>query len=134
MLRVRLAMTDDMMNLRALVEKAADADILREMIGFAAERMMELEVGALTGAAYGEKSAERLAQRNGYRDRSWETRAGNVELRIPKLRKVSYFPGFLEPPPRREGADRRHPGGLRAGRLDALGRRSRQGDGGLRRL
>lgn len=58
---------------------------------------MELEVGALTGAAYGEKSQERLVQRNGYRDRTWETRAGAVELRIPKLRKGSYFPGFLEP-------------------------------------
>jgi transposase-like protein len=67
------------------------------MIGFAAQRLMELEIGALTGAAYGEKSAERLAQRNGYRDRDWETRAGTVELRIPKLRKGSYFPGFLEP-------------------------------------
>src|SRR5579875_2737556 len=58
---------------------------------------MELEVEGLTGAAYGEKSQERLVQRNGYRDRSWETRAGTVELRIPKLRKGSYFPGFLEP-------------------------------------
>ena len=90
-------MTDDTMNLQALLGKSADADFLREMIGFAAQRLMELEVGGLTGAAYGEKSAERLAQRNGYRERDWETRAGTVELRIPKLRKGSYFPGFLEP-------------------------------------
>ena len=90
-------MTDDMMNLRTLVEKSPDADLLREMIGFAAQRLMELEVEGLTGAAYGEKTPERLAQRNGYRDRIWETRAGTVELRIPKLRKGSYFPGFLEP-------------------------------------
>ena len=90
-------MTDDMMALRGLMEKSADADILREMIGFAAQRLMELEVGGLTGAAHGEKTPERLVQRNGYRDRDWETRAGTVELRIPKLRKGSYFPGFLEP-------------------------------------
>jgi putative transposase len=90
-------MTDDMMTLRALMEKSPDASFLREMIGYGAQRLMELEVGGLTGAAHGEKSAERLAQRNGYRDRDWETRAGTVELRIPKLRKGSYFPFFLEP-------------------------------------
>lgn len=90
-------MTDEIMNLRTLLEKTPDADFLREMIGFAAQRIMELEVGAATGAGYGEKTAERLAQRNGYRDRTWETRAGTVDLRIPKLRKGSYFPGFLEP-------------------------------------
>lgn len=90
-------MTDDKMNVQALLGKSADADFLREMIGFAAQRLMDLEVSGLTGAGYGEKSTERLAQRNGYRERDWETRAGTVELRIPKLRKGSYFPGFLEP-------------------------------------
>ena len=90
-------MTDEMMSLQALLEKSSDADLLREMIGFAAHRLMELEVENLTGAAHGERSADRITNRNGYRDRDWETRAGTVELRIPKLRKGSYFPGFLEP-------------------------------------
>ena len=90
-------MTQDMMTLRALLEKSCDADLLREMIGFTAERLMALEVEGLTGAAHGERSADRITHRNGYRDRSWETRAGTVELKIPKLRKGSYFPGFLEP-------------------------------------
>ena len=90
-------MTSEMMNLQALLEKAPDADFLRAMIGFAAQRLMELEVEGLTGAAHGERSPERINQRNGYRDRDWETRAGTVDLRIPKLRKGSYFPAFLEP-------------------------------------
>lgn len=90
-------MTDDMMNLRTLVEKSGDADFLREMIGFAAQRLMEIDVEGLTGAAHGVRDPERINQRNGYRDRLWETRAGTVDLRIPKLRKGSYFPGFLEP-------------------------------------
>jgi putative transposase len=90
-------MTDEMMSLRTLLEKSSDAELLREMVGFAAQRLMELEVESLTGAAHGERSPERINHRNGYRDRVWETRAGAVELRIPKLRRSSYFPGFLEP-------------------------------------
>ena len=90
-------MTDKMMSLQTLLEKSSDTDLLREMIGFAAHRLMELEVENQTGAAHGERSADRITYRNGYRDRDWETRAGTVELRIPKLRKGSYFPGFLEP-------------------------------------
>jgi transposase-like protein len=86
-----------MMHLQALLEKNSDTDFLRDMIAFAAQRLMNLEVEGLTGASHGERSADRLNQRNGYRDRDWETRAGTVELRIPKLRKGSYFPGFLEP-------------------------------------
>jgi putative transposase len=58
---------------------------------------MDLEVEGLTGAPHGRRSADRLVQRNAYRDRTWEARAGTVELRIPKLRKGSDFPGFLEP-------------------------------------
>jgi transposase-like protein len=90
-------MTEDKIALRALLEKGSDATFLREMIGFAAERLMQLETEGLCGAAPGERTAERRNQRNGYRDRDWETRAGTVELRIPKLRRGSYFPAFLEP-------------------------------------
>ena len=90
-------MTDEMTSLRTLLEKSADADLLREMVGFAAQRLMELEVESLTGAAHGQRSSDRINHRNGYRDRDWETRAGTIELRIPKLRKGSYFPAFLEP-------------------------------------
>ena len=90
-------MTDDKIALRELLEKGSDASFLREMIGFAAERLMALESEQLCGAGPGERTPERRNQRNGYRDRDWETRAGTVELRIPKLRHGSYFPTFLEP-------------------------------------
>jgi transposase-like protein len=90
-------MTEDTIALRALLEKGSDATFLREMIGFAAQRLMELETEGLCGAGPGERSPQRINQRNGYRERDWETRAGTVELRIPKLRKGSYFPAFLEP-------------------------------------
>jgi transposase-like protein len=90
-------MTDERMTLIELIEKEADGDLVREMLGFAAERLMEMEVEATTGAPKGVRSPLRSVQRNGYRERGWETRAGRVELAIPKLRKGSYFPSFLEP-------------------------------------
>lgn len=90
-------MTDDKIALCDLLEKGSDATFLRDMIGFAAQRLMELETDPVCGAGHGERSPERTNQRNGFRDRDWYTRAGTVELRIPKLRKGSYFPAFLEP-------------------------------------
>lgn len=85
------------MALAELAEKGADADFLREMIQHVAQRLMDMDVESLCAAAYGERTAERVNSRNGYRDRQWDTRAGSVDLKIPKLRKGSYFPGFLEP-------------------------------------
>jgi transposase-like protein len=90
-------MTTTNMDLRELLEKTADTDFLREMIGFTAQRLMELEVETHTGAAHGSRNTDRLTHRNGYRAREWETRAGTVHLQIPRIRKGSYFPCFLEP-------------------------------------
>jgi putative transposase len=58
---------------------------------------MDAEVQARTGAAHGARDPERLAQRNGYRERTWDTRAGQIDLELPRLRRGSYFPSFLEP-------------------------------------
>jgi putative transposase len=90
-------MTDERMALIELVEKSADSDLVRAMLAFAAERLMEAEVEARTGAAHGARDPGRQVQRNGYRERAWDTRAGRIELDIPKLRRGSYFPSFLEP-------------------------------------
>jgi putative transposase len=90
-------MTDERMALLELIEKGADADLVRELLGFAAERMMAIEVDELTGVPAGVRSVERVNHRNGYRERGWETRVGRIDLAIPKLRKGSYFPAFLEP-------------------------------------
>ena len=89
-------MTNDRQALQALIDKASDNDLLREMIAFVAGRMMNLEVEAETGAAHGSRSPDRVNQRNGYRARDWHTGVGTVSLAIPKLRKGSYFPSFLE--------------------------------------
>lgn len=90
-------MTDERMALLELVEKEADCDLVREMLAFAAERIMEMEVEGVAGAPKGARSPLRETQRNGYRERIWDTRAGRIALEIPKLRKGSYFPTFLEP-------------------------------------
>jgi len=90
-------MTDERMALLDLVEQQADGDLVREMLAFAASRIMEAEVETQTGAAKGARSPLREVQRNGYRDRDWDTRAGRIPLEIPKLRKGSYLPSFLEP-------------------------------------
>jgi transposase-like protein len=90
-------MTEEKMALLELVEKGADADLVRDMLAFAAERIMEAETEVAAGAAKGARTPLREAHRNGYRERDWDTRAGRIELAIPRLRKGSYFPSFLEP-------------------------------------
>jgi putative transposase len=75
--------------------ETASPDLLRSMVKTFAEALMSAEADALCGASYGERSDERTNQRNGYRPREWDTRAGTVELAIPKLRQGSYFPDWL---------------------------------------
>jgi putative transposase len=79
-------------------------DFLRESLCWVVQQLMEAEVSELIGAERGERSPERLTHRNGYRPRPWQTRAGEIELAIPKLRRGSYFPSFLEPRRRSEQA------------------------------
>jgi putative transposase len=80
-------------------------DFLRESLTRMVQQLMEAEVSELVGAARGERAPEqRLTHRNGYRQRAWQTRAGELELAIPKLRRGSYFPSFLEPRKRSEQA------------------------------
>ena len=83
--------------LRALLSETPDTHVLAEMLGFVADRLMALDVDQLCGAGLHERSAERENHRNGYRARAWNTRAGTVDVQIPKLRKGTYFPEFLEP-------------------------------------
>lgn len=80
------------------------ADVVREAVRLVLAELMEAEVGEFAGAARYERSAERLTQRNGYRQRQWDTRVGSLELAIPRLRSGSYFPSFLEPRRRSEQA------------------------------
>ena len=81
-----------------------DVDFLREALAVLVEGIMDAEASVKAGAGYGERSPNRVTQRNGYRSRSWDTRVGTMELRIPKLRDGSYFPSLLEPRRRSEKA------------------------------
>jgi putative transposase len=80
------------------------ADVLRQAVVWLAQELMEAEVSQTAGAGYGERNPERVARRNGYRQRAWDTRVGSIELAIPRLRSGSYFPSFLEPRRRSEQA------------------------------
>ena len=95
------------MDLLELLRKGGmdgDVDFLREALRVLVEGIMDAEVSARIGAEYGERSPERVTQRNGYRSRAWDTRVGTMELHIPKLREGSYFPSLLEPRRRSERA------------------------------
>ena len=100
-------MVKERMDLLELLRKGGmdgDVDFLREALRVLVEGIMDAEVSSRIGAEYGERSPERVTQRNGYRSRAWDTRVGTMDLHIPKLREGSYFPSLLEPRRRSERA------------------------------
>lgn len=97
--------TDISIALEELLDKTgADVDFLREAVRALVQELMEIEVTRQIGAARHERTPERKTHRNGYRHRSWDTRVGTIDLHIPKLRRGSYFPSWLEPRRRAEKA------------------------------
>ena len=125
-------MTEERLVLAELLEKASDGDFLRAVAEAVLQLLMESDVEGMIGAGRYERNGERTTWRNGYRDRTLDTRLGALQLRIPKLRQGSYFPPFLEAPQELgEGADRGDPGGLDRRRVDPPGRRSGAGDGAV---
>ena len=100
-------MADSIVTPKELLSKLAEGgefDFFRDALLSVLRELMEIEVEAKTGAPLGERSPERLCQRNGYRDRRLDTRLGSLSLPIPRLREGSYFPSFLEPRRRSEEA------------------------------
>lgn len=100
-------MAKNSMDLLELLRKrgmAGDVDFLREALPALVEGIMDAEVSAQIGAQHGARNPDRITHRNGYRSRDWDTRAGTMELRIPKVRDGSYFPSLLEPRRRSEKA------------------------------
>jgi transposase-like protein len=95
------------MALAELVRKAeadGDVDFLKEGVRVLSQALMEVEVAQHIGAERYERSGERTGQRNGYRDRTWDTRVGTLDLKVPRVRDGSYFPSLLEPRKRAERA------------------------------
>src|SRR6201998_4851673 len=90
-------MTEETLPLAELLAKAGDGDFLRSVAEAVVQLLMESDVEGLIGAGRHERSGDRTTYRNGYRDRTLDTRLGSLQLRIPKLRQGSYFPPFLEP-------------------------------------
>jgi transposase-like protein len=104
--RPAMAGQDRMTILEVVREVLRDehADVIRESVRAVAQELMEAEVSELIGAERGERTEDRATHRNGYRPRRWDTRAGEIELQIPKIRQGSYFPSFLQPRKRSEQA------------------------------
>ena len=129
-------MTEDRLPLAELLQKAGDGDFLRAVAEAVLQILMESDVEGLIGAGRHERSADRLNYRNGYRDRTLDTRLGTLAAcGCPKLRQGSYFPPFLEPRKMTEKAlGRGDPGGLDRRRVDPTGRRPGAGHGPLRHL
>jgi putative transposase len=90
-------MSKDRLPLAELLQMAGEGDFLRSVAEAVLQLLMESDVEGLIGAGRHERSPERLNWRNGYRERTLDTRLGSLQLRIPKLRQCSYFPPFLEP-------------------------------------
>ena len=89
-------MTEERLVLAELLEKAGESDFLRAVAEAVLQLLMEADVEGLIGAGRYERCGERSTWRNGYRDRTLDTRLGSLQLRIPKLRQGSYFPPFLD--------------------------------------
>ena len=109
-------MVKERMDLLELLRKGGmdgDVDFLREALRVLVEGIMDAEVSARIGAEYGERSPERVTQRNGYRSRAWDTRVGTMEMHIPKLREGSYFPSPGATASQRASSAGGHSAGLR---------------------
>jgi putative transposase len=132
-------MTEERMALAELLQKSGDGDFLRTVAEAVLQILMEADVEGLIGAGRHERTGDRLNYRNGYRERSLDTRLGSLQLRIPKLRQGSYFPPFLEPRKTAEKAlvtviQEAWIGGVSTRRVDPAGRRAGAGDGPQRHL